>query len=408
MRKNISGKKWRKEGDLVHQSHSSSLLELRKFTAPEFVFGVGSRKLAGQYARNFGARKILLVTDANLRENTPWVQEVLTSLKKVNLPCVIFDQVSPNPRSWEIMMGASLFSQEQCNALVAVGGGSVMDCAKGIGIVCANKNHILDFEGVDRVIRPIPPLLCIPTTSGTASEVSQSAIILNEQRKTKISIISKAVVPDLGLLDPEVTTTMSPQVTAFAGIDALSHAVEAYVSNASSPITDIHAVEAIRLIWEALPEVITQPSNLNWRAQMLLGSLQAGLAFSNANLGAIHSMSHSLGGYLDAPHGELNAILFGTVIKYNYPACPERFNRIGQLISLSLDHRSAESAADALSQTIQQFRYKIGITSSLRDFGVNPSILADLAANAAQDPNITTNPRSVTQVDLEELYEQVL
>jgi len=343
-----------------------------------------------------------------LRENTPWMQQMLQSFKYVGLPCVVFDQVSPNSRSSEIMIGASLFSQEQCNAIVALGGGSVIDCAKGIGIACSNKNHILDFEGVDQVLRPIPPLLCIPTTSGTASEVSQSAIVLNEQRKTKIAIITKAVVPDVALLDPMVTTTMDHQLTVYTGIDGLSHAVEAYVSNASSPVTDIHATEAIRLIWEALPEVVAQPSNLKWRAQMLLGSLQAGLAFSNASLGAIHAMSHSLGGYLDSPHGELNAILFRTVIKYNYPACPERFNRIGQLIGLVLNHLPVESAADTLSQTIEQFRHKIGITSSLRDLGVNRSILADLAVNASQDANITTNPRSVTQTDLEGLYEQAL
>lgn len=392
----------------MHNRQLSSLLELRKFVAPEFIFGIGARNLAGQYVRNFGARKVLLVTDENLRSNTPWVHQVLQNLKNNGIRYVVFDQVSQNPKSSEIMIGASLFSQEQCNAIVALGGGSVMDCAKGIGIVSSNRSHILDFEGVDKVARPMPPLLCIPTTSGTASEVSQFAIISNEISKSTIAIVSKAVVPDVGLLDPEVTITIDHQITACTGMDALTHAVEAYVSNASSPITDLHATEAIRLIWEALPEVIAHPSNLDWRAQMLLGSLQAGLAFSNAALGAVHAMAHSLSGYLNLNHGECNAILLGPVSAYNYPACPEKFNSIGRIIGLSLDNLSVESAAGTFSQTIEQFRREIDITSSLKDFGVTLSILPELATYALQDACLSTNPRSVTKADMEVLYEQAL
>lgn len=391
----------------MYKNHSS-FLELRKFVAPEFIFGVGARNLAGRYTLNVGARKILLVSDEVLCSKTSWVEEVQRSLEEAGISYVLFTEVSPNPRSAEIMKGAEIFVRAQCNGIVALGGGSVMDCAKGIGIVCANGGHILNFEGVDRIPRAMPPLLCIPTTSGTASEVSQFTIILDEFRKCKIAIVSKAVVPDVGLLDPEVTVTMDPYLTACSGMDALTHAVEAYVSNASSPITDLHALEAIRLIWEGLPEVMEQPDHLGWRAQVLMGSLQAGLAFSNAILGATHAMAHSLGGFLNLAHGECNAILLGPVIQYNYSACPEKFQRIGEILGLSLEGLSDEAAAQELRQGIESFRRKLGIYNTLKDLGVNRSEIIKLVEYALQDSCMATNPRVMTAKDVESVYEQAL
>lgn len=386
----------------------ASALELRKFVAPEFVFGLDARYLAGRYAQNVGARKVLLVTDKHLHSGTHWVQDIITVLNKENIPCIVFDDVSPNPRSAQVMAGAALYAQEHCNAIVAVGGGSVMDCAKGIGIVCSNGGHILSFEGVDRISRPMPPLICIPTTSGTASEVSQFTIILNEQRLTKIAIVSKAVVPDIGLVDPTTTTTMDHHLTACTGMDALTHAVEAFVSNASSPITDLHAIEAIRLVHEALPKVMAQPADLKWRAQMMLASLQAGLAFSNAILGAVHAMAHSLGGFLDLPHGECNAILLGPVAAANYSAARDKYAAIGEIFGLSLAGSPDDAAAAKLYDALESFRRKVGVTASLSTLGVKRSAIPALAANALADACLATNPRAFTRRDLEAIYERAL
>ena len=386
----------------------SSLLELHKFVAPEFVFGAGARKLAGRYAANFGARTALLVTDTVLRHKTPWVEDVRQSLAEAGVPSILFDHVSPNPRSAEVMEGAEIFARERCNAIVALGGGSVMDCAKGIGIVSANGGHILDFEGVDRISRAMPPLLCISTTSGAASEVSQFAIILHEIRKTKISIVSKAVVPDAALLDPEISVTMDPYLTACSGMDALVHAIEAYVSNASSPVTDLHAMEAIRLIRQALPEVMKDPHDLGWRAQMLLGNLQAGLAFSNAILGAAHAMAHSLGGFLDLAHGECNAILLGPVIEFNYSACPEKFQNIGRIFGFSLEQLPYDVAAHKLHQIFEAFRRSIGIRNTLRDLGVDEALIEQLIDPALEDACMATNPRAMGMKDVKAIYEQAL
>lgn len=191
----------------------ASALELRKFVAPEYIFGVGARSLAGRYARNLGARKVLVVSDPGVVA-AGWTGDVTDSLEAEGLPFVLFTDVSPNPRAEQVMAGAELYRTEKCNAIVAVGGGSPMDCAKGIGIVSSNHKHILLFKGVDQVQHPMPPLICIPTTGGTSADVSQFAIITDPLEKLKIAIISKSVVPDLALIDPLTLTSMDPFLTA--------------------------------------------------------------------------------------------------------------------------------------------------------------------------------------------------
>ena len=386
--------------------YGSSDLELRKFVVPEFVFGLGARKLAVRYAYNFSISKVLIVTDQQLREETPWVEELLELLSSYGIACSVFDKVSQNPRAAEVMDGSELYRQEHCTAIIALGGGSVMDCAKGIGIVSSNGGHILDYEGVDNIPKPMPPLICIPTTSGTGSEVSQFAIILDELRRTKIAIVSKAVVPDIGLIDPETTVTMDAWLTACTGMDALTHAIEAYVSNASSPITDVHALEAISLIWENLPAALEDRSDVMLRYKLMLGSLQAGIAFSNAILGAVHAMAHSLGGYLDLPHGVCNAILLAPVCERNYSSCPERYRTISRLLGVQHEMLRKTATARALAERIDLYRNSIGVCGGLRDLGVRKQDLSALAAHAVRDACLATNPCLFSQQDLEEIYEQ--
>ncbi len=237
---------------------------LRKFVAPEFVFGVGARHLAGRYAKNLGGRKILVVSDPGVVA-AGWTRDVTDSLEEVGLPYALFTGVSANPKVEEIMAGVALYREEECNALIAVGGGSPIDCAKGIGIVTSNNRHILLFEGVDMVKTPMPPLICVPTTGGTSADVSQFAIISNPLEKVKFAIISKSVVPDLALIDPATLTTMDSYLTACTGLDALTHAIEAYVSTARSSMTDLHAIEAIRLVSSNLIASITNPADLELR-----------------------------------------------------------------------------------------------------------------------------------------------
>ncbi|HBD08850.1 MAG TPA: alcohol dehydrogenase, partial [Syntrophobacteraceae bacterium] len=197
--------------------------ELRKFVAPEIVFGDGALGLIGQCAANLGARKVLLVTDPGVAA-AGWVSPVQKSLREEGISCLLFERVTPNPKDHEVMDGAEVYREENCDVIVVVGGGSPMDCAKAIGVVATNDRHVLEFEGVDEVAVPGPPLICIPTTAGTSADVSQFAIITDTARQVKIAIISKALVPDVALIDPVTTTTMSAQLTAATGMDALVHA----------------------------------------------------------------------------------------------------------------------------------------------------------------------------------------
>lgn len=380
---------------------------LRKFVAPEYVFGFGARHLAGQYARKLGARKVLLVTDPGVLQSG-WTNDVIAALEQEHLPHVTFSAISANPRSGEVMAGAAFFAAEQCNLIIAVGGGSPMDCAKGIGIVSSNHRDILEFEGVDLVSNPIPPLICIPTTGGTSADVSQFAIITDLAERVKVAIISKAVVPDLSLIDPETLVSMSPYLTACTGMDALTHAIEAFVSNAHSPMTDIHALEAIRLLSRNLVPSVQSPTDLELRSKVMLASLQAGLAFSNAILGATHAMAHSLGGYLDLPHGECNAILIDHVIAYNLPASPERFDAIAEALGLDLRGLASQARAKALLDHIRSLKQTIGIDRHLGELGVNRSDLSQLSRHAVADACLVTNPRQASSGDLETIYEEAL
>lgn len=382
-------------------------LELRKFVAPEFIFGVGARCLAGRYARNFGARKVLVVSDPGVVASG-WTKDVTDSLEDAGLSWALFTGLSPNPRAEEVMEGADVYQSEGCNVIVAVGGGSPMDCAKGIGIVSSNKRHILDFEGVDQVAVPGPPLICIPTTGGTSADVSQFAIITDRQRRVKIAIISKTVVPDVSLIDPFTLTTADSYLTACTGLDALTHAIEAFVSNAHSPVTDVHALEAIRLISSCLIPAIQNPEDLELRAKVMLGSLEAGLAFSNAILGAVHAMAHSLGGFLDLPHGECNAILLGHVMNFNFHAAEERYLRIGEAMGLDLRGMNTGEKKTAILEDVKRLQKAAGVTRVLGELGVHRNDVPPLSRNALKDPCMVTNPRQPTSRDIEVVYEEAL
>ena len=306
------------------------------------------------------------------------------------------------------MKGADLYAESGCDAVVVIGGGSPIDCAKGIGIVVSNDENILEFEGVDNVPVPAPPLICIPTTAGTGADLSQFAIINDTERKVKIAIISKKIVPDISLIDPVPLTSLSPELTAHTGMDAITHSVEAYVSNASSPVTDIQALESISLMKTYLESAYHNPKDIGFRYKTMLGSLLAGLAFSNASLGAVHAMAHSLGGFSDLPHGECNSLLLEHVIEYNYETCPERYQTIGKMMQVDCAGLGEQDMKSAIISAFRDLRIRLGITESLGDLGVSGSDIPELAQKAFRDPCLATNPRKATIKDLEFIYEQAI
>lgn len=383
------------------------LLKLRKFIAPEIVYGPGALQLAGHHARNFGASKALIVTDPGVRQ-AGWTGRVEASLKAEGVPYAVFSEVTPNPKDYEVMAGAEYYRSQECDLILAVGGGSPMDCAKGIGVVVGNDQDILAFQGVDEVPCPGPPLIFIPTTAGTSADVSQFAIITDSARKVKIAIVSKMVIPDIAIVDPATTVTMAPELTASTGMDALCHAFEAYVSTAGSMLTDITALEAVRLVIKNLDGAYQNPDNMIFREHMMMASMFAGLAFSNASLGLVHAMAHSLGGALDLAHGECNAILLEKVVRFNYTAAGAKYARLADAMGVPTHGNDFDQAAADLAASIAALRHRLGITQRLSDLGVREADLPRLARFAAQDPCLSTNPREAAESQIEAIYKEVL
>lgn len=384
-----------------------ALYEMRKFVAPEFIFGVGARHRLSNYAKNMAAKRVLIVSDKGVIK-AGWVKDAIEDLNEIGVESVVFSNLTSNPKDHEVMAGADFYAEHECDVIVAIGGGSVIDCAKAIGIVHTNGRHILGFEGIDQVDLPGPPLICIPTTAGTAADISQFCIIMNTDERYKAAIISKTMVPDVALIDPETTTTLDKHLTASTGMDALTHAIEAFVSTASSPIVDIHALKAISLIWLNIEDAVNHPDQIEARENMLLGTLQAGLAFSNASLGAVHAMAHSLGGYLDLPHGECNALLLDHVLRFNMRAGGERYFAIAAAMGIDTRGMSIDECTKRVTQQIIDLRYRLGIADRLTLVGVNSSDIPELAVHAYSDACLVTNPRNASMADLKALYGEAM
>lgn len=380
---------------------------IRKFVAPEIVFGDGALEMLGRYVTNFGANRVFVVTDPGV-VGCGLADKVVRNLRTVDVETVLFDRISPNPRDQEVMEGAVFYREAECDVIVALGGGSPMDCAKGISVVSTNGGSILDYEGVDKVDLPGPPLICIPTTAGSSADVSQFAIITHVAKRVKIAIISKSVVPEVALIDPSTTLSMDRYLTLCTGIDALAHAIEAYVSSASSDLTDVHALNAIRLLHRHLPEVLERLDDTWLRNRVMLASLEAGLAFSNASLGAVHAMAHSLGGLLDLPHGECNALLLEHVVAYNYRTVPERCDLIGEIFGARLIDLQPMERCQAVVAALAAFKNRLGLQAGLGSRGVHSSDIPSLARKALADPCMATNPRRPRLADIENLYAEAL
>lgn len=385
----------------------STEMELRKFVAPEIITGEGARLLVDRYLSHFTSIRPMIVTDKQVRKQD-WFIDIIDHFQDKVENLVIFDDITPNPKDFESMMGAELFLSHNCDLIIAIGGGSPMDCAKCISIVSTNGGHVLDYEGVDQINLPGPPLICIPTTAGTAADVSQFAIITDTHEKIKKAIISKKVVPDLALIDPIPLMTMDSYLTACTGMDALTHAIEAFVSNASSTLTNLHALEGIRLVSNYLTKVIDSDKALEDIYQMMIASTQAGLAFSNASLGAVHAMAHSMGGLLDLPHGECNSILLEHVIALNFDSAPKKYKKVARAMGVKTKKKSKDYIKEALCHKISELRENVHIPDhvSVNDFTNDQ--LEDLITAALDDPCMITNPKELDRTMVGDLYERII
>ena len=382
------------------------IMELRKFVSPEIVCGVDARLLIGKYIVNFGSEHPMIVADSGVTSQK-WFEDIINEISPKVEALSIFSNLSPNPKDFEATEGAQEYIKNKCDLIVAVGGGSSIDCAKGISILSSNGGQFSDYYGVDKVKEPGPPLICIPTTAGSSADVSQFAIILDTAQSVKKAIISKMVVPDLALIDPVPLFTADPYLVACTGMDALTHAIEAYVSTANSNLTDVWAIEAIKLISENIENVISSIADVDNVYPVMLGSMQAGLAFSNASLGAVHAMAHSLGGLLNLAHGECNAILLGPVIEENFDFSAERYTEIAAAMGINVSGLDKTEVKTSLIDRITQLRKNLEINDKI-DIKNYRDYASDLISNALLDPCMVTNPKAFTAMEVSSIYGKII
>jgi alcohol dehydrogenase len=375
-----------------------------KFLVPDVIFGVGVLSEVGQAARRQGAAHVLVVSDQGVGE-AGWTGEVLGHLAEAGVSAQLWDGLTPNPKDHEVAAGCAAYLAGGCDVLVAVGGGSCIDAAKAIAVLATQANQegargIAGYAGVGKVTGPLPPTVMVPTTGGSGSDVSQFCVVTDTARRLKFTIGARALVPDISVTDPRALTTVPHDITAYTAIDVLSHAIESYVSLAASFLTDTHALTAIRGACEHLLPALDRSGDLRPREGLARASLQAGLAFSNALLGATHAISHQLGGLTDLPHGLLNAILLPHVMEFNAAVAAGRLADVAGAMGLRTGLMTPHEAADAAIQTVRAFAGKAGLPTTLREIGVECSQLDRVAGGALHDAYIVTNPRPVGEADV--------
>lgn len=372
-------------------------MDIRKFSLPEIIFGHGSIRYAGSYALQLGGKRVFLVSDQGL-ERSGWVDRLLAVLEEAGLETIYFDQVYSNPRDTHIEAGAALYRESQADVILALGGGSPMDTAKGIAALAGCGGRIHDYEGANRISRPLPPLILLPSTAGSGSDVSQFAIITDTTRRVKMSIISRSLTPNVSIIDPDLLDTVDDHLLITSAVDALAHAVESYLSPLAHALTETQALTAIRLITRHLPRALRSrdPDDME---QLSLASTAAGISFSNASLGACHAIAHSLGGVFDTPHGEVHPVLLPHVMRFNLPACTARMADIGEVILGGRLATDEETAAAGIAW-LEDFFENLGAASRLSHIVPHADDFAQICHMAAQDACLLTNPRPATAADL--------
>lgn len=369
--------------------------------------GAGCLADAVSSMKDFGFHKALIVTDSILNQ-LGVVDKVSKLLTEAGISSVTYDGTAPNPTVENVEAGLALLKENQCDCVISLGGGSPHDCAKGIALVASNGGKIADYEGVDRSEKPQLPLISINTTAGTASEMTRFCIITDTARHIKMAIVDKNVTPLLSVNDSELMIGMPKGLTAATGMDALTHAVEAYVSSAANPITDACALKAVTMISESLRKVVDNGGDVQARENMAYAQFLAGMAFNNASLGYVHAMAHQLGGFYNLPHGVCNAVLLPHVQAYNIQAAADRLKDIAQAMGVDVSAMSDEQGAKACIEEIRKMAKDVGIPAGLKELGVKEEDFKTLAENALKDACAITNPVQGSESDVIELFRQAM
>ena len=355
------------------------------------IMGENALEDAIQQIESLGFKNSLIVTDPGMTQ-LGVVAEVQNLLQEKDINSLVFDGVQPNPTVDNVNAGLDVLHTHKCDCVISLGGGSAHDCAKGIALVATNGGHISDYEGVDVSKKAQLPLISINTTAGTASEMTRFCIITDQERHIKMAIVDQNVTPILSVNDPRLMAGMPASLTAATGMDALTHAIEAYVSTAADPITDACAIKAIELIRDNLHEAVHNGTNMVAREQMAYAQFLAGMAFNNASLGYVHAMAHQLGGFYNLPHGVCNAVLLPHVQKYNAQEAAPRLKHIAKALGVAVDSLTDEAGAEAAISAIVSLSRSVNIPAGLAELGAKEADFDILATNAMNDACGLTNP----------------
>lgn len=372
-------------------------------------FGPGARKeLPGVVAR-LGFKKALVVTDKGLVQFG--VAKMVTDvLDEAGIPYEVYSEVKPNPTVTNVKMGIDAFKQSGADFIVAIGGGSSMDTAKGIGIVINNPefSDIVSLEGVAPTKHKTVPIIALPTTAGTAAETTINYVIIDEEKQKKMVCVDPNDIPCCSIVDAELMYTLPKGTTAATGLDALTHAIEGYITKGAWEMSDMFEIEAIRMINKYLRTAVFEPTNPVGRNGMAVAQYIAGMAFSNVGLGVVHGMAHPMGSLFDIPHGVANALLLPTIMEFNAPVCLDKYVEIAKAMDAYKEGMTKEEAAQAACKAVRDLAIEVGIPQHLTEIGIQESDIPALAEQAITDVCTPGNPREVTKEDIIELYKKVL
>jgi alcohol dehydrogenase len=377
-------------------------------TIRQIIFGVGSFQKLGEEAKKLQARKILLVIDKKLCE-MGLGEKALDILKVEKISAALFEQGKAEPELEAADTCTQFGKDNACDFVIGIGGGSTLDTAKAAAVLMTNEGRASEYQGFDKVRNPGLKTIMIPTTAGTGSEVTPTAVFINREKGIKLGINSPYIFPTLALLDPELTVSLPPNLTASTGMDALTHAIESYVGKNASPITDMFALKALELIWESLSIAVKDGENIFARSKMLLGSCLAGVAITNAGTGASHAMSYALSVLRKVPHGVSNGILIPHVMEHNYSGALEKFAILAQKMGVSVDKLVPEKAALAGCAKVAELTQEIGIPKHLKSFGITESMIPQLTSMSMQLTGaINNNPRLFTEKVVAQILRKIL
>lgn len=372
-------------------------------------FGPGARKeLPGVVAR-LGYKKALVVTDKGLMKFGV-AKMVLDVLDEAAIPYEIYDEVKPNPTVTNVKMGVEACKKAEADFIIAIGGGSSMDTAKGIGIICNNPefSDVISLEGVADTKKKTVPIIALPTTAGTAAETTINYVIIDEEKQKKMVCVDPNDIPAVAIIDAELMYSLPKSLTAATGMDAMTHAIEGLITKGAWELSDMFEIKAIEMIHKYLPIAVNEPTNPVGRNGMAVAQYVAGMAFSNVGLGVDHGMAHPLSALHDIPHGVACAMLLPTVMKFNAPAALPKYVDIAKALGVYKDGMTQQEAADAACTEIDNLSRLVGIPTHLSELGITEKDIDALADQAIVDVCTPGNPREVTRDDIVALYKQIL